>query len=60
MEKKKTFPNIGTCYALKFILRYWKYTFKLILMFKKGGKKGKLGGMLPSSSHLEKKNVKEI
>jgi hypothetical protein len=29
-------------------------------MFKKGGKKGKLGGILPSSSHLEKKNVKEI
>jgi hypothetical protein len=41
-EEKKTFPNIGTCHALKFVFRYWECTFKLIVMFKKGGKKGKL------------------
>jgi hypothetical protein len=38
-EKTKTFPNIGTCHALKFILRYWEYAFKLIIMFKKRGRK---------------------
>jgi hypothetical protein len=53
-KKTKTFPNIGTCHALKFVLRYWEYTFKLIIMFKKERKVGKLGAMLPHSLHLEK------
>jgi hypothetical protein len=62
MRKINTFPNIGTCHALKSVLRYWEYTFKLIVMFKKGGggREGKLGGMLLSSLHLENKIFKEI
>jgi len=60
MREKKTFPNIGTCHTLKFVLRYWEYTFKLITRFKKKKKKKKLGGMLPHSLHLEKTNVKEM